>query len=99
MLQLLKDNTVADPAAARSETADRNDELLDAYSSAVVSAVDRVAPSVAHIEVWLRGDPSRRDRRRRPGGAGEQAGTGSGFLFTPDGFLLTNSHVVEGATR
>ena len=99
MLQLLRDNTVADPAAARRETPDRNDELLDAYSTAVVSAVDRVAPSVAHIEVSLHGDPSRRARGRRPGGAGEQTGAGSGFLFTPDGFLLTNSHVVEGATR
>ena len=99
MLQLLRDNTVAAPAAARGGADDQNDALLDAYSTAVVSAVDRVAPSVAHLEVWLKSDPSRRQRPRRPGGADERTGTGSGFVFTPDGFLLTNSHVVEGATK
>lgn len=98
MLQLVHDNTVRAPSAEPVGSRD-DDALLDAYSSAVVSAVDRVAPSVAHIEVWLRGDPARRTRPRRSAGAEDRSGTGSGFLFTPDGFLLTNSHVVEGATR
>ena len=70
--------------------------LLDAYSATVVSAVERVGPSVAHLEVW--GQPSGR-ARGRPRGADVPAGSGSGFVFTPDGFMLTNSHVVEGATR
>ena len=63
--------------------------LLDEYSRAVVSAVERVAPSVVNIEVQ---QPSKSQRR-------DIAGNGSGFVITPDGFILTNSHVVQGAAR
>ena len=56
--------------------------LLDAYSEAVASAVERVAPAVAHVGV-----------RHRKG----RNGSGSGFLITPDGYLVTNSHVASGA--
>ena len=56
--------------------------LLDAYSHAVASAVEAVAPAVAHVRV------------ERGGGA---EGSGSGFLITPDGYLVTNSHVIAGA--
>lgn len=73
-----------------------DDELLDAYSRAVVSAVDRVSPSVVKIDV--------KKRMARPAMFGkgqmwEVPGSGSGFIFTPDGFILTNSHVVHDATE
>jgi S1-C subfamily serine protease len=64
--------------------------LLDAYSGAVIGALGRVAPAVTFIEVVHAGASARRRASQ---------GTGSGFLFTPDGYLLTNSHVVQGAER
>jgi S1-C subfamily serine protease len=67
--------------------------LLDAYSTAVTSAVERISPSVVHIEVHQHAG------RTRAGEPRERQGGGSGFVFTPDGLVLTNSHVVHDAAR
>jgi S1-C subfamily serine protease len=61
-----------------------NDAFLqDAYSRTVSEVVERVGPSVAAV------------RLRGASGSGDSLGGGSGFLFTPDGYVLTNSHVVR----
>ncbi len=72
------------PAAAHDAA------LLDAYSRTVIGALERVQPAVAFIAVER--------RTRESAGRSAPGGTGSGFLFTPDGYLLTNSHVVHGAS-
>jgi S1-C subfamily serine protease len=73
-----------------------DDSLLDAYSAAVITASEKVSPSVVNIEIHriLRS-------RRAPvsGSPDEIQGSGSGFIFTPDGFILTNSHVVRHASK
>jgi S1-C subfamily serine protease len=77
-----------------------DDELLDAYSTAVIGAVERVAPSVVKIDVSQRRRAgSRRQVTPERDGPGPGSGSGSGFVFTPDGLILTNSHVIHAAER
>src|SRR5207249_3687120 len=78
------------------ETAPTNEQLLDAYSQAVITASEKLSPSVVNIEVHHQ--PKHR-RPTDPGHPREMRGNGSGFVFTPDGFILTNSHVVHEATK
>jgi S1-C subfamily serine protease len=72
-----------DPSAHPTPTTG-DDALLDAYSSAVIRVVDRLGPSVVSLHV--------RGHRGRSG-----QGVGSGFVIAPDGYALTNSHVVHGS--
>ena len=64
--------------------------LLDEYSRTVVGAADRIAPSVVNIDI--------KQRVETRGRAREVGGSGSGFIIAPDGFILTNSHVVHNAS-
>lgn len=70
----------------------RDAALLDAYSQAVTAAAEKVSPSVVKIEIERSAE--RRGWRGRSWGA---VGAGSGFIFAPDGYIMTNSHVIQQA--
>ncbi len=79
----------ASPDQPRNDLPDTEASIFDAYSQAVVRGVESVAPSVVRIEVTKKLQTAQ--------GPGAGAGSGSGFIISPDGLMLTNSHVVHGA--
>ena len=80
--------------AAGLAQSEPGEDPMDAYSRAVIAAAEKVSPSVVYIEVQ---QPAKSRRVNVPRMPQEVRGSGSGFIFTPDGFILTNSHVVHGA--
>jgi S1-C subfamily serine protease len=77
-------------ASVPAAVLESDEELLDAYSHAVIGVVDKVGPAVVSIRVKKAAASP-----RQPGGEG----AGSGVIIAPDGFVLTNNHVVEGASE
>jgi S1-C subfamily serine protease len=89
-LKWIEDPRASDPGPMQPKPVSPSDaELLDAYSATVVSVAEQVSPAVVKIEAARRNDSGRRAK----------GGSGSGFLFTPDGLILTNSHVVAETSR
>src|SRR6266849_8721117 len=93
---IMRDGAAEERAGATNLAPQTDDDVMDAYSRAVITAAEKVSPSVVYIEVEQRVSNRRPNIPRTPQ---ERRGSGSGFIFTPDGFILTNSHVVHDAKR
>ncbi len=95
LLMISRNGTHLDEASAAGAAAPVTEgQALDAYSQAVIHAVERVAPSVVSVSM-ARPAPAQWRRRGMP----ELRGAGSGVIIAPDGYILTNSHVVDDAER
>src|SRR3989454_4437744 len=93
---IMRDGAAEERAGAANLAPQTDDDVMDAYSRAVISAAEKVSPSVVYIEVQQLIRSKRGNSPRMPR---EARSSGSGFILTPDGFILTNSHVVHGAKQ
>jgi S1-C subfamily serine protease len=94
-IKRITDNSESTSAARQvvtPSTVSTDEELLDSYSRSVTGVAKKVGPSVVNVEI------KHRDWRSQ-GRMNARGGSGSGFVFTPDGFILTNSHVVHAAAE
>ena len=96
LVQLVSNDNFASQERPIVEVSPKNDDklLLDAYSQTVIDVVEKVSPSVVYIDVYQQRGNTRGMRVPQ-----EVQGNGSGFIFTPDGYILTNSHVVHRASK
>jgi S1-C subfamily serine protease len=92
LLRLITDNSESQGPAASAGVPEADDALLDAYSRTVIDVAEHAGPAVVGIR--------RHGRERDPGNQfAPVLGSGSGVIITPDGYVLTNDHVVRGAPR
>lgn len=94
---LATEGSSASAAGYPRRVEEQDDYLLDAYSQTVTGVAGRVSAAVVHLKVQKPRPQNRRQQPAPPDGRGD--GTGSGFIISSDGFVVTNSHVVNGASR
>jgi len=99
MFDFLASEEVPEVLSSSPRTAaDLDSDLLDTYSKTVSGVARQVSGAVVHLKVQKPENQQNR-QRQAPGGNGQNTGSGSGFVISTDGFVVTNSHVVNGATH
>jgi S1-C subfamily serine protease len=97
MFEFLTSEEVPNSTSSTRTAADMDGYLLDTYSKTVSGVARQVSGAVVHLKVQKPDNPQNR-QRQAPNGNGQNTGSGSGFVISTDGFIVTNSHVVNGAS-